>query len=89
MVDEPYERASTGKGKLPMFRVRAFTDGGYALEKEPWLRAFFSAGGKFRHAESIGKLIAEVKKGTKHRVQQFAYRPEIASILKSGLLLSG
>ena len=82
MVDEQYNGLSTGNGKAAVVQlIRAFTDGGYALEKEPWLRAFFSAGGKFRHAESISKLIAEMKRGTKHRVQQ-RYRPEIVSILQ-------
>lgn len=82
MVDEQYNGLSTGNGKAAVVQlIRAFTDDGYALEKEPWLRAFFAAGGKFRHAESVSKLIAEMKKGTKHRFQQ-RYRPEILSILQ-------
>lgn len=82
MVGEQYNGLSTGNGKAAVVQlIRAFTAGGYVLEKEPWLRAFFAAGGKFRHAESIGKLISEMKKGTKHRVQQ-RYRPEILSILQ-------
>lgn len=82
MVGEQYNGLSTGNGKAAVVQlIRAFTDGGYLLEKEPWLKAFFAAGGEFRHAESISKLISEMKKGTKHRVQQ-RYRPEILSILQ-------
>lgn len=82
MVNEQYNGLSTGTGKAAVVQlIRAFTDRGYALEKEPWLRAFFAAGGKFRHAESVSKLIAEMKKGTNHRVQQ-RYRPEIFSVLQ-------
>lgn len=82
MVDEQYNGLSTGNGKAAVVQlIRALTDGGYPLEKEPWLRAFFAAGGEFRHAESISKLISEMRKGTKHRVQQ-RYRPEILSILQ-------
>lgn len=82
MVNEQYNGLSTGNGKAAVVQlVRAFTAGGYVLEKEPWLKAFFAAGGEFRHAESISKLISEMKKGTKHRVQQ-RYRQEILSILQ-------
>jgi hypothetical protein len=82
MVSEQYNGLSTGNGKDAVVQlIRAFTAGGYPLEKGPWLRAFFAAGGEFRHAESISKLISEMKKGTKHRVQQ-RYRPEILSILR-------
>lgn len=83
MVDEQYNGLSTGNGKAAVVQlIRAFTDGGYALEKEPWLRAFFAAGGQFRHAESISTLIAEMKKGTKHRVQP-RYRPNILAVLQA------
>jgi len=82
MVGEQYNGLSTGNGKAAVVQlIRAFTDAGYVLEKEPWLRAFFAAGGKFQHAESVAKLISEMKKGTKHRVQQ-RFRPEILSILE-------
>lgn len=82
MVDEQYNGLSTGNGKAAVVQlIRAFTDGGYLLEKEPWLKAFFAAGGEFRHAESISKLIMEMKMGTKHRVQQ-RYRPDILSVLQ-------
>lgn len=81
MVGEQYNGLSTGNGKATVVQlIRAFTDGGYSLEKESWLRAFFATGGEFRHAESISKLISEMKKGIKHRVQR-RYRPEILSIL--------
>lgn len=82
MVDEQYNGLSTGNGKAAVIQlVRAFTDGGYPLEQEPWLKAFFAAGGEFRHAESISKLITEMKNGTKHRVQQ-RYSPNIFSVLQ-------
>ncbi|MBT2520866.1 hypothetical protein [Arthrobacter sp. ISL-28] len=82
MVDEQYNGLSTGNGKAAVVQlVRVFTEGGYPLEKEPWLKAFFAAGGEFRHAESISKLITEMKNGTKHRVQQ-RYRPNILSVLQ-------
>ncbi|TJY66141.1 hypothetical protein E4J89_17855 [Arthrobacter sp. CAU 1506] len=82
MVDEQYNGLSTGNGKAAVVQlIRAFAEGGYLLEKEPWLKAFFAAGGEFRHAESISKLISEMKKGTRHRVQQ-RYRLEILSILQ-------
>lgn len=82
MVDEQYNGLSTGRGKAAVVQlVRAFTAGGYALEPEPWLRAFFAAGGEHRHAESISKIIAEMKKGTKHRVEQ-PYRPNILAVLQ-------
>ncbi|MEJ1179587.1 MULTISPECIES: hypothetical protein [unclassified Pseudarthrobacter] len=82
MVDEQYNGLSTGNGKAAAVQlIRAFTEGGYPLEREPWLRAFFAAGGEFRHAESISKLISEMRKGTRHRVQQ-RYRSEILSILQ-------
>lgn len=86
MVHEQYNGLSTGNGKAAVVQlIRAFTDRGYVLENEPWLRAFFAAGGKFRHAESVSKLIVEMKKGIKHRVQQ-RYRPEIFSILQERAL---
>jgi hypothetical protein len=82
MVDEQYNGLSTGNGKAAVVQlIRAFTDGGYPLDRETWLKAFLTAGGKFRHAESISKLIMEMKKGTQHRVPQ-RYRPEILSILR-------
>lgn len=82
MVGEQYNGLSTGNGKAAVVQlIRAFTDGGYLLGKEPWLKAFFAAGGEFRHAESISKLISEMKKGTNHRVQQ-RYRSEILAILQ-------
>lgn len=82
MVDEQYNGLSTGNEKAAVVQlVRAFSEGGYPLEKNTWLRAFFAAGGEFRHADSISKLISEMKKGTKHRVQS-RYRPNILSILQ-------
>lgn len=86
MVSEQYNGLSTGNGKAAVVQlIRACTDAGYPLDSDAWLRAFFAAGGEFRHAESISKLVSEMKKGTKHRVQQ-RYRPEILSILQERAL---
>ena len=82
MVGEQYNGLSTGNGKAAVVQlVRAFSDGGYPLKEEPWLRAFFAAGGQFRHAESVRKLIKEMRQGTRHHIQQ-RYRPDILSILQ-------
>lgn len=82
IVSEEYNGLSTGNGKAAVVQlIRAFTAHGYELKKRPWLTAYFAAGGKFRHAESISKLISEMEKGITHRVQQ-RYRAEILSILQ-------
>lgn len=82
MVAEQYNGLSTGNGKAAVVQLlRAFTVGGYPLDEESWLRAFFAAGGGLRHAESISKLILEMNKGIKHRVQS-RYRPDILAILQ-------
>lgn len=61
--------------------VRAFAAEGYQVDPEIWLRAYFAVGGSFRHAASISKLVAEMKRGVRHRVTP-RYRDEIFSILK-------
>lgn len=58
MVNEQYNGLSTGNGKAAVVQlIGAFTDGGYPLEKEPWLRAFFAAGGEFCHAEDRKSVV--------------------------------
>ncbi|MFF1876508.1 hypothetical protein [Leifsonia sp. NPDC058230] len=48
---------------------------------QPWLRAYFAAGGTFRHAVEIAKLLGEMKKGVRHRVKA-RYRDNIVEILR-------
>jgi len=43
MVNEQYNGLSTGNGKAAVVQlIRTFTDSGYSLEQEPWLKAFVS-----------------------------------------------
>ena len=82
MVNEEYNGLSSAHGKDAVVQlVRAFTAAGYPLDVDAWLRAYFAAGGTFRHGESVAKLLGEMKKGTKHRVQT-RYRDNIVEILR-------
>lgn len=82
MVDEEYNGLSSGRGKDAVVQlVRAFTAAGYPLEVDSWLRAYFAAGGTFRHGESVAKLLTEMKKGTKHRVSK-RYVDNIVEVLR-------
>ncbi|GAB3137628.1 hypothetical protein GCM10027057_16770 [Marisediminicola antarctica] len=82
MIDEQYNGLSSGRGKDAVVQlVRAFAAEGYPVDVDVRLRAYFAAGGTFRHAESIGKLIRETNAGTKHRVKQ-RYRDNIVEILR-------
>ena len=70
MIDEEYNGLSSGRGKDAVVQlVRAFEAEGYPLDVDAWLRAYFAAGGSFRHAESVAKLVREMKAGTRHRVK--------------------
>ena len=83
--NEDYNGLSSGRGKDAIVHlVRAFAAEGYPVEPDPWLRAYFAVGGSFRHAESVGKLVKEMKAGTKHRVTQ-RYRENIVEILREQL----
>ncbi|MDR6623484.1 hypothetical protein [Sinomonas atrocyanea] len=83
IVHEQYNGLSTGNGKAAIVQlVRAFAAQGYSVEPGPWLRAFFAAGGEFRHAEALRKLVKEIQRGTKHRVKD-RFRPNIFEILAS------
>jgi hypothetical protein len=64
--------------------VRAFTAEGYPIDVGVWLRAYFAAGGGFHHAESIEKLVKEIKAGTRHRVRP-RYRDNIVEIMRGQL----
>jgi hypothetical protein len=80
-VDEQYNGLSSGNGKAAVVQLlRAFTSAGYPLDAIPGLRAFFAAGGKFRHATAVTKLITEIQAGTQHRITA-RYRPDILSVL--------
>lgn len=82
MVDEQYNGLGSGRGKDAVVQLlRAFTSLGYPLDGDAWLRAFFAAGGDFRHAESVAKLVNEMKAGTKHRVTR-RYGDDILDILR-------
>lgn len=82
MVDEEHTGLSSGNGKDAVVQlVRARAAEGYPLDGDVWLRAYFVAGGRFRRAESIAKLIAEMKKGTKHRVKD-RYVHNIVEVLR-------
>jgi hypothetical protein len=83
--DHDYNGLSSGRGKDAIVQlVRAFAAEGYPVEPEIWLRAYFTVGGSFRHAESVEKLVKEMKAGTKHRVRQ-RYREDIVQILREQL----
>lgn len=82
MVNEEYNGLSSGHGKDAVVQlVRAFTAAGYPLDVDAWLRAYFAAGGTFRHGEEVAKLLGEMNKGTKHRVQT-RYRDNIVEVLR-------
>ncbi|MCO7238701.1 hypothetical protein [Aeromicrobium sp. CnD17-E] len=71
MVAEEYNGLSSGIGKDSVVcLVRVFAANGYPPDTAVWLRAYFAAGGTFRHAKSVEKLVGEVRAGVKHRVKQ-------------------
>ncbi|MEU4244219.1 hypothetical protein [Actinoplanes sp. NPDC026619] len=82
MVDEQYNGLSSGRGKDAVVQLlRAFTGSGYPLDGDAWLRAFFAAGGAFRHADSVVRFVKEMKAGTKHRVTP-RFRVDILDVLR-------
>lgn len=82
MVNEEYNGLSSGRGKDAVIQLlRAFATEGYELDVSGWLRAYFAAGGSFRHAETVKKFIREMRAGKRHRITQ-RFRPEIVSILR-------
>ncbi|WP_034274451.1 hypothetical protein [Haloechinothrix halophila] len=82
MVNEEYNGLGSGRGKDAVVQLlRAFTRSGYRLDESDWLRAYFAAGGSFRHAETISKFIREMTSGIKHRVKP-RFRDEIVDILR-------
>jgi hypothetical protein len=82
MVDEQYNGLSSGRGKDAVVQLlRAFTGSGYPLDADAWLRAFFAAGGAFRHADPVVRFVNEMKAGTMHRVKP-RFRNDILDILR-------
>lgn len=82
MVNEEYNGLSSGNGKATVVQLlRSFESEGYVPDTDTWLRAYFAAGGSFRHAETVKKLAGEVRNGKRHRVPQ-RFKPEIVSILR-------
>lgn len=82
MVNEEYNGLSSGRGKDAVVQLlRAFAAEGYELDISRWLRAYFVAGGTFRHAETVKKFIREMRAGKRHRITQ-RFRPEIVNILR-------
>jgi len=82
IVKEEYNGLSSGLGKDAAVQLlRAFIASGYALDESSWLRAYFSAGGTFRHSEVLAKYIREMKAGVKHRAKS-RYRENIVQILR-------
>ena len=82
MVNEEYNGLSTGNGKATVIQLlRAFKSEGYAPDTDEWLRAYFAAGGSFRQAAVVKRLVGEVQDGRQHRVPQ-RYGSEIVSILR-------
>jgi hypothetical protein len=86
MISHQYNGLSSGRGKEAVVQlVRAFYAEGYPYDVNEWLRAYFAAGGDFHHAESIKKLVTEMKAGVRHRVPA-RYRDNIFEIIRSGQL---
>lgn len=83
--NEDYNGLSSGRGKDAVVQlVRAFAVEGYPVDPNIWLRAYFAVGGGFHHAESIEKLVKEMKAGTRHRVKP-GYRDNIVEIMRGQL----
>ena len=77
-----YNGLSSGRGKDSVIcLLRAFTNSGYPLDETDWMRAYFAAGGNFRHCETVVKFVREMKNGVRHRVQS-RYRGDIVDFLR-------
>lgn len=83
--NKDYNGLSSGRGKDAVVQlVRAFARERYPVDPDVWLRAYFAIGGSFHHAESIEKLVKEMKAGTRHRVKP-RYRDNIVEIMRGQL----
>lgn len=82
LVSQEYNGLNSGRGKDAVVQlVRAFAAQGYAADVDAWLRAYFAAGGSFRHSESLARLVGEMASGTRHRVK-LRYREDIFTIIR-------
>lgn len=82
IVSHEYNGLASGRGKDAIVQlVRAFAAEGYPVDVDVWMRAYFAAGGSFRHSESVARLISEMASGTKHRVRQ-RYQGNIMAIIR-------
>lgn len=71
IVDVEYNGLGSGRGKDTVVHlVRAFAADGVRADPDLWLRAYFAAGGSFRNAPSLEKLVREIRNGVRHRVTQ-------------------
>jgi hypothetical protein len=71
IVDVEYNGLSSGRGKDTVVHlVRDFAADGVPTDPALWLRTYFAAGGSFRHAPSLEKLVREIRDGVRHRVTQ-------------------
>ncbi len=83
--NEDYNGLSSGRGKDAVVQlVRAFASEGYPVDPDVWLRPYLAVGGSFHHAESIEKLVKEMKAGTRHRLKP-RYRDNIVEIMRRQL----
>lgn len=81
LVSHEYNGLKSGRGKDAVVQlVRAFVAEGYSFDVDAWLRAYFAAGGSFRHAESLAKLVSEMASGTNHRMKP-RYRGDIFTVI--------
>jgi hypothetical protein len=81
IVDVEYNGLSSGRGKDTVVHlVRAFAAEGVPATPDRWLRAYFAAGGSFRHASSLERFVREVRDGVQHRVTQRAQANLVQSI---------
>ncbi|MBT9276134.1 hypothetical protein KMZ32_18835 [Phycicoccus sp. MAQZ13P-2] len=82
IVNEEYNGLSTGNGKATLVQLVRFIEvERYAADIDVWLRAYFAAGGSFRHAATVKKFVGEIRDGKRHRAPQ-RFRHEIVSILR-------
>lgn len=89
MVNEEYNGLATGHGKATVIQLlRSFAGQCYDLDAAVWLRAYFAAGGSFKHAVSVKNFVLEVRQGTQHRVTQ-RFKSEIVGILREQISQRG
>lgn len=89
MVNQEYNGLSSGIGKATVIQLlRSFAVEGHHPDADEWLRAYFAAGGSFRHAETVKRFVQEVRSGRQHRVAN-RFKSAIVSILREQIRQSG